>query len=931
LVAADSSGFGNDGQLMDGPSWWELNRYPPQGALFFDGVHNHVNVGNSPSLNPSDEITLAARIAPYDLSVSGEIIAKNNGTDPQYYLRVQAGGRIRFGIGATVLNGNTTLSPSRNFQLVAGTYDGSTMKIYVDGVLDAVMNKNGPMHDNDIDVWIGSRHFQNPLAFNGLIDDVRIFSRALSANEIQSLAIPPGQVVITSPASGQEFVIEWWDHCYLCPPPGVYVGLTADVFNFSTPVTKVDFYEFDYLIGTATQAPYSVVYQYPAVGRHDQIVAVATDNLGNRVSSDPNAFSFYVCGEYEAPYLTIISPARGEVFAYGDPIYISLDTRGCGARFAGGIDLYDAGTFPPILLGHLDNWNDFVWQNAPVGFHTIHAVSTSTDWLEDSLGITVAASHPPTVAITSPTSVFNAPADVPVHVTAQDADGSVVQIDLSLIRSSDGTTTTFTSTATDFDYTFLSLAAGYYTLTATATDNTGTTASSSIDIAVVTRPVNDNFANSFDLAQITSGNNVNATREPGEPPSHNPDGASAGYSVWWHWTAPSDGPVVISTGGSFVDTVVAVYTGNAVDNLHLITWNNDRISGSRAAIALFSAVAGTTYQIAVDAEPGVLWGDIQLNVYYGPPVPPTVAITTPAEGAVFTAPAYVPVHVTAQDSDGSVLLVQLTDGTTTFRTAATDFDYTFLSLAAGNYTLTATATDNVGAVGTSSVHITVRTATPPANDDFANSFDLAQITTGNNVDATRETGEPPNYGFGHSVWWHYTAPADGLAVFSTVGSSFPTGMAIYSGNALDNLSLVTWYYDFNNYRPAILWFNLVAGTTYQIVVDGLTGASGDIQLNVNYDAPPTFTITSPTGGEVFTAPADMPVHVTAQDPDGSVAQIELSLVALTNGTTTIFTSNTADLDYTFPALAAGNYQLIVRVTDNLGIMVPNSVVFTVGN
>jgi hypothetical protein len=102
-------------------------------------------------------------------------------------------------------------------------------------------------------------------------------------------------------------------------------------------------------------------------------------------------------------------------------------------------------------------------------------------------------------------------------------------------------------------------------------------------------------------------------------------------------------------------------------------------------------------------------------------------------------------------------------------------------------------------------------------------------------------------------------------------------------------------------------------------------------LNVNYDAPPTFTITSPTDGEIFTAPADVPVHVAAQDPDGSVAQIELSLVALTNGTTTIFTSNTADLDYTFPSLAAGNYQLIVRVTDNLGIMVPNSVVFTVGN
>ena len=76
-------------------------------------------------------------------------------------------------------------------------------------------------------------------------------------------------------------------------------------------------------------------------------------------------------------------------------------------------------------------------------------------------------------------------------------------------------------------------------------------------------------------------------------------------------------------------------------------------------------------------------------------------------------------------------------------------------------------------------------------------------------------------------------------------------------------------------------------------------------------------------------PADVPVHVTAQDPDGAVAQIELSLVGLTDGTTTTVTSSVADLDYTFLSLAFGNYQLIVRVTDNLGIMIPNSVVFTV--
>ena len=127
------------------------------------------------------------------------------------------------------------------------------------------MSKNGPMHDNGVDVLIGCRHFQNPLAFSGLIDDARIYNRALDATEVQSL-VTPGTVVITSPATDQTFL------------PGEGVTITADVFNFSAPVTKVDFYEGSTLIGTATQAPYSVVYYNPFIdnSRH-YIVAVATD------------------------------------------------------------------------------------------------------------------------------------------------------------------------------------------------------------------------------------------------------------------------------------------------------------------------------------------------------------------------------------------------------------------------------------------------------------------------------------------------------------------------------------------------------------------------------------------------------------------------------------------------------------------------------
>ncbi|MBI3416471.1 MAG: PKD domain-containing protein [Verrucomicrobia bacterium] len=563
-----------------------------------------------------------------------------------------------------------------------------------------------------------------------------------------------------------------------------------------------------------------------------------------------------------------------------------------------------------------------------------------------------------------------------------------------------------------FNCTFPPLGVGDYVLTATATDIGGQTATASIHLHVVagnTRPPNDDFANSFNLAQMAVGYNLNATTEPGEP-NH---GANAGgHSIWWHWTVPSDGPVVLTIPTSNFSPALAVYQGSQVDQLQQV-FDYDLYHANKYS---FLAVAGATYRIAVDGIGGGE-GYCQLNVRYGaspivnlssphdgdvfplgasivfsasvsdadgfatvdgitvddgnihvffpqssfsytPPEPgiysvnvsatdndgfeeipnlihimvghgrETVSITSPTEGAVFNAPADIPVHVTGHNFDGTVVQVQLTDGTTTFTSTAMDFDYTFAALDPGNYTLTATATDNTGATASSSVHVSVVTPRP-ANDDFVNSFDLAQITTGNNVNATREPGEPTNPGGGHSVWWHYTAPSDGMAVFSTAGSSFASGMAIYTGNSLNNLHLVGWYYGYVTHQPAFVWFDLIAGTTYYIDVDGLGNAAGDIQLSVHYDVPPTFTITTPTDGLVFTAPADVPVHVTAQDSDGTVAQINLNLVALSDGTTTSFTSTGADLDYIFHSLPAGNYQLIVRVTDNFGITIPNSVVFSV--
>jgi hypothetical protein len=105
--------------------------------------------------------------------------------------------------------------------------------------------------------------------------------------------------------------------------------------------------------------------------------------------------------------------------------------------------------------------------------------------------------------------------------------------------------------------------------------------------------------------------NYRATREPGEPDHA---GQPGGKSLWWRWTAPRTGPVLLTTTGSSVDTLLAVYTGSALSGLQLVASNDDAgEEGSPMSELVFEAVAGVEYQIAVDSfERGV--GTIVLSL-----------------------------------------------------------------------------------------------------------------------------------------------------------------------------------------------------------------------------------------------------------------------------------------------------------------------------
>ncbi|MDQ3001513.1 MAG: cellulase family glycosylhydrolase [Fibrobacterota bacterium] len=105
--------------------------------------------------------------------------------------------------------------------------------------------------------------------------------------------------------------------------------------------------------------------------------------------------------------------------------------------------------------------------------------------------------------------------------------------------------------------------------------------------------------------------------------------------------------------------------------------------------------------------------DISINQYTVTNIPPTVAITSPLNGAVFTAPASFTITANANDGDGSISKVEFFDnGTKLGEDLSSPYSWSMSSVASGTHPLTAKATDNAGAITSSAlVSVTVGSST----------------------------------------------------------------------------------------------------------------------------------------------------------------------------------------------------------------------------
>jgi hypothetical protein len=358
-----------------------------------------------------------------------------------------------------------------------------------------------------------------------------------------------------------------------------------------------------------------------------------------------------------------------------------------------------------------------------------------------------------------------------------------------------------------FSMVMSNMAPGDFVLSAQATDQYGAvTTSKNVEVRVP--PGNDNFAQRivFAATNVTlNGDNSGATTEPGE---YLPAGAT-GRTIWWSWTAPTNGNVTINapafSTNAAADSVVpkdviiigpgsppappgpttgpllAVYTGSLLTNLSLCASNTANYSGFGVVTILpsgpvypdnwcvispftFPVLGGQTYQISLDGANGG-FGASMINFSFVPSAPPTPPPPAPP-----------------------------------------DDNFAQRNVLVGN---------NIMMNGTT----------------VGATLELTDPDLGSGLDA-------------RTVWYTWTAPSSGTIVVGLNPDQFPTAalsqFGVYAGSTPGSLIPVASGVDYGNSS-----FYALSGTAYQIEVASPSENEELFTLTLNSPVPPTMSQSPP--------------------------------------------------------------------------------------
>jgi hypothetical protein len=194
-VAADSSGNGNNGTLLNGPVW---TTGVTGRALRFDGSNDEVTVADSASINSvTAQVTVAAWVYRTAAQASwAAVVSRQKGTANQehYYLGFSNTGQYRWFVNTTSGYSSTALggtAPVGQWVYVVGTYDGAMVRFYVNGVQQFATARTGTFAPDTTGLLIGAGSndaAHTPVeAFNGRVDAVQVYNVALTASQVLTL------------------------------------------------------------------------------------------------------------------------------------------------------------------------------------------------------------------------------------------------------------------------------------------------------------------------------------------------------------------------------------------------------------------------------------------------------------------------------------------------------------------------------------------------------------------------------------------------------------------------------------------------------------------------------------------------------------------------------------------------------------------------
>lgn len=427
------------------------------------------------------------------------------------------------------------------------------------------------------------------------------------------------------------------------------VTLNATAASINSSVAKVDFFANGTLVGTDATSPYSVDWTSVSGGQY-VVRALVTDALGaTKASNTANI----IVNSVNGPAVTLTSPVNNATLYSGRYLTLSADASTANGSivkvefFEGATRLGQDTSGPPYQFSY------YLY----AGTYDLTAVAT------DSAGgvtrsapvhLNVVNNQPPVATITSPAnnSVFDVGVSVPVSATASDPDGSVASVKFFVGSDLIGTDTTPPYTAT-----WDSARAGIHAVIAMVTDDQGGISySDPVDIQVGNRAPSVVILTPTSQSQFSAPANITFSAQ-----GFDPDGTVT--------------QVEFFANGTLVGTdTTAPYS---------IQWTNVAAGNYDLATKVTDDDGATAYSQFVFIR---VFAEV-----------PTVAITSPAPGATFAAPATIPIEVTATTAnpENPISYVAFYSGGQNLGFDSTaPYSLNWSNVSAGTYTLTVVATDS---------------------------------------------------------------------------------------------------------------------------------------------------------------------------------------------------------------------------------------------